>query len=189
MYKLNYKEVKNIIRNNLIPLSIYGNYNNNNKTYFNMEHIIPQSYDNKVSNDMHIIYLAHNKINSIRSNYAFGEICDKNYFINKDDFMYVYIENNNIKICNKELKNMEYYCAFSDNKRIFVPPNFGKGIIARSILYYKNNYKKDIIYNKIINENLLYKWNKMYKVSEEEYIRNNQIYLYQNNYNPYIIFS
>ncbi len=189
MIKINFKLAKSIIKNDLIPLSIYMDYNSIcNKNLFNIEHIIPQSYDKSAQSDLHLLYLAHNKINSIRSNFSFGEVYNN---ISNNNFSYVYVENSNIKIYNKIInKNKDFYCAFSDKYRIFVPPNSAKGIIARSLLYYRSkSYNSRVICEKILNEELMYKWNESYGVSKEEYIRNNEIYKYQNNNNPYIIFS
>ena len=71
-----------------------------------------------------------------------------------------------------------------------IPPNESKGIIARSLLYYSNKYgnNKYNILNKVISEDLMYKWHNLYKVNEAEYIRNLQIRDFQNNSNQFIYY-
>ncbi len=181
---LGLNQAKLILHNNLLPLSIYKKYDNVNKNVYNAEHIVPQSFDKAVNSDLHILFLSHNVINSLRNNYRFVD------FIKYDDayFTYIYIKNNQIIISHNKCKNMDYYAAFNHKKRIFVPPNESKGIIARSLLYYNLIYKKYGICNKVISEDLMYKWNEMYKVNEEEYLRNLQIREFQNNLNPFIYY-
>ncbi len=180
---MNYKNAKLILTNNIIPLSIYKKYDIHYKRSYNIEHIVPQSFDKSVNSDLHMLFLSNNIINSFRNNYRFVDI------LNYDDiyFSYIYIRNNEIFVSNYKKEN-DYYAAFNYKKRVFVPPNESKGIIARSLLYYQNKYKKNVIFNKVISENLMYKWNDLYKVNEEEYLRNLQISEFQNNINPYIYF-
>lgn len=180
---LGFKQAKFILHNNLLPLSIYKKYDNVNKNTYNAEHIVPQSFDKSVNSDLHMLFLSHNVINSLRNNYRFVD------FIKYDDsyFEYIYIQNNQMFISNHIYKNMIYYAAFNHKKRLFVPPNESKGIISRSLLYYKAIYKKYRICDKIIQEDLMYKWNDSYQVKEDEYLRNLQIEEFQENRNPFII--
>ncbi len=181
---LGLNQVKKILHKNLIPLSIYKKYDKLNKNTYNVEHIIPQSFDKTVNSDLHMLFLSDNVINSLRNNYRFVD------FNNYDDsyFTYIYIKNNQIIISHNKSKNMDYYVAFNHKKHLFVPPNESKGIIARSLLYYNLIYKKYGICNKVISEDLMYKWNNLYKVSESEYLRNLQIQKFQNNLNPFIYY-
>ncbi len=180
--KLGLKQAKLILHTNLLPLSIYKKYDNVNKKSFNAEHIVPQSFDMNVNSDLHMLFLSHNVINSLRNNYRFVD------FIKYDDtyFEYIYIQNNQIFVSNCIHKNMIFYAAFNYKKRLFVPPNESKGIIARSLLYYRATYKKYGICDKIIHEDLMNKWNDLYKVNENEYLRNLQIEQFQENKNQFI---
>ncbi len=184
MIRLN--QAKQILHNNLLPLSIYKKFEYINKDTYNVEHIIPQSFDKSVNSDLHMIFLAHNVINSLRNNYRFVD------FIKYDDiyFQYIYIKNNEILVSNHMYKNMDYYAAFNHKKKVFVPPNESKGIIARSLLYYSKQYgnNKYNILNKVISEDLMHKWHNLYKVNEAEYVRNLQIREFQNNSNQFIYY-
>ncbi len=147
---LGLNQSKLILYNNLLPLSIYKKFEKINKNIYNVEHIVPQSFDKSVNSDLHMLFLSHNVINSLRNNYRFVD------FIKYDDAYFTYIKNNQIIISNNNnCKNMDYYVAFNHKKRIFVPPNQSKGIIARSLLYYENTYKKYGILNKVISEDLI----------------------------------
>ncbi len=181
MKHLHYNKAKLVLHHNLLPLSIYKKFDILHKNKYNVEHIIPQSLDKSVNSDLHILFLSHNVINSLRNNYRFVD------FVKYDDlyFEYIYIKNNQVFVTNC-CNNIPYYAAFNHKKRLFVPPNESKGIIARSLLYYQNKYKKYGICNKMISEDLMYKWNDLYKVYEDEYLRNLQIEKFQNNRNPFI---
>ncbi len=189
MKLVSFDYAKEILHNKIIPISIYKKYDKIYKNLYNIEHIIPQSYDKSVKSDLHILFLANHLVNSLRNNYRFVD------FIKYDDayFSYIYIENNEIIVTNhikknKNQKNILYYAAFNHKKKLFIPPNDSKGMISRALLYYKNIYKKNDICNKVIQEDLMYKWNTLYKVSEEEYLRNLQIRDFQNNNNPFIYY-
>ncbi len=184
MKLLGYNQVKEILHKKIVSISIYKKYDKIDKKIYNIEHIVPQSFDKSVNSDLHMLFLSHNVINSLRNNYRFVD------FIKYDDsyFEYIYIQNNQIFVSNCIHKNMIFYAAFNHKKRLFVPPNESKGIIARSLLYYRAIYKKYGICNKVIQEDLMYKWNDLYKVSENEYLRNLQIEKFQNNRNPFIFY-
>ena len=76
------------------------------------------------------------------------------------------------------------YCGIISNRKIFIPPKESRGFIARSILYYKYQYRGNI--KRIINEDTLYDWGMKYEVTKEEYQRNIDIYKFQENINPFI---
>lgn len=183
MHKLTY--IRNIVINHLQPLTVYGFYHNvNQKSAFNIEHIIPQSIDKRVNCDLHTIFMSDREINRIRSNYQFIDN-DKKY-----NLIYISYKNGTYRIINQNgNKNGDYYCAFSNKYSLFLPPENSKGIIARSLLYYIDKYKNSHSIHKIIDIQLLHKWNNTYLVSEMEYIRNEEIFSIQKSRNPFIYFG
>jgi deoxyribonuclease-1 len=181
------KEVRKIVMNHIQPLCVYGFYNENKKQMFNIEHIVPQSFDSKVNCDLHMIFMCNRQLNHIRSNYVFIDdlyIKDKKM---RNHFIYIIHENGTYYTVMQ--KRRDYYCGFSNYFGFFLPPEKSKGIIARSLLYYKDKYKNDDVLRKIIDINLLLEWNRKYQVCEMEYKRNEEIFRIQKNRNPFIYFG
>lgn len=188
--KLNYKNAKKILHNKLNDIIIYGN-----KTYIgkkndmNCEHIWCRTYfDNKepMNSDLHIIYLSNSRLNSHRQSYKFDEInieSNKNYTkLNNtllDDYgnkIYNIMGVDSTKLCKKNTK-----------KKIFEPPDISKGKIARSCAYFMLVYPEYLHYlPKLIDINMLLKWNRNYIVDYKEIYKNEMIYMYQYNINPFI---
>ncbi len=166
----------------ITPVTIYGiKYNpftSNNKNY-NIEHIVPRSkiIDKNAINDLHLLFLANSKINSFRSNFIFLD--EKDSYFHKKYILYFDIYGNIL-----HNSSSSFYGAVSFKKKFFIPPFHSRGIIARSLLYYKNEYNENI--SNIINENLLYEWNDKYGITKDEIKRNNEIYSLQGNKNLFI---
>ena len=188
--KLNYKNAKKILHSELSDIIIYGNNTYiNKKNNMNCEHIWCRTYfDNKepMNSDLHIIYLSNSRLNSHRQSYKFDEInieLNKNYTkLNNtllDDYgnkIYNITGIDSKKLCKKNTKN-----------KVFEPPDISKGKIARSCAYFMLVYPEYLHYlPKLININILLKWNRNYMVDYKEIYKNEMIYTYQYNINPFI---
>lgn len=123
-----------------------------------LEHIIPVSYmrNHIHARDIHNIYSTTNKMNQLRCNYEFD-------YLSRSCINY---ENN--MICKKN--------------KIIYPREEDRGIIARSILYMRDEYN----YTNYGNIKLYEVWNKKYKPTEKEILHNEIGYLIQGKYNKYI---
>ena len=186
--KLNYKNAKKILHNELNDIIIYGNKTNNKnnddkKNNINCEHVWCRTYfDNKepMNSDLHIIYLANSKLNSHRQSYKFDEI-------NTD---YILLDECGNKIYNTTLLNSldcKKLCKKNNKNKVFEPPNISKGKIARSCAYFMLVYPDYLHYlPKLIDINILLKWNRNYIVDYKEIYKNEMIYVYQKNINPFI---
>lgn len=160
-----------------------GNYSNEGDCY-NREHIIPQSlFDKKepMRNDIHFVVPSDGKVNSVRSNFPFGEVGSPE-FTSKNG--------------SKLGKNTT--SGFSN--KVFEPIDEFKGDIARMIFYFVTRYESrlpsfksgDILSGSTYpgitkwQLNVLLKWHKQDPVSQREIARNNAAFTYQGNRNPYI---
>lgn len=173
--KLYPSSVYRVLLNKCItPIVIYGR---KNCQMTNIEHIVPQSLsiDKHCVKDMHMMFLSNIYLNGIRNNYKY---IDENE-IKEEDKVLMYNEDGNY-----ETDIKKYHCGIISNRKIFIPPKESRGLIARSILYYKYQYRGNI--KRIINEDTLYDWGMKYEVSKEEYQRNIDIYKFQENINPFI---
>jgi len=155
---LNYK--KNII--DYCSPCVYIEKKNINNRILTNEHIFPISHMKKnnkfdnykyAKNDMHNLFKTTEKLNSIRSNYKFTDI--ENEYLNEN---WRILENNNY---------------INNKKKLFIPANNSKGIIARAILHmsYTYNYKIE----KIIDLNILIKWTLKYSPNKDEIYYNNMV--------------
>ena len=156
------KMIKSYYYHNLLTYDIYENEIITNNKLLTAEHIFPQSFTKRyleAKRDMHNIFLTNAENNIYRSNYPFADSK---------------IDMNQIE---KREKNVY---------KFFVPPDFAKGQIARTIAYMKYIYPKLEI-NNVINNNLLLEWNDKFCPSFLENKRNELIYDIQGNYNIFIL--
>ncbi|MDX9846832.1 MAG: endonuclease [Tenuifilaceae bacterium] len=152
--------------------------------FYNREHSFPKSWFNDESpmyTDIFHLYPTDKKVNSVRSNYPFGEVGTATY-----------TSSNGCKLGNSS------YAGYSGT--VFEPIDEYKGDFARTYFYMATRY-----YDKIKNwsspvtngtqypaykewvVNLLLEWHEQDPVSQKEIDRNNAIFdSYQHNRNPYI---
>lgn len=104
----------------------------------------------------------------------------------KRDMHNIYLTN-----AHTNLFRSNYPFSDSNNKlmytKYYIPNEFSRGSIVRSILYmiYMYNYLDT---NLVIEKELLFDWNKQYPPNSLEVKKNNIVKLYQGNTNPYIEF-
>ena len=207
--KYDLSRVRKIVMNELYKLSIYGKYHperaqlawdskspvsisasrhhynveHYNVEHYNVEHIVPQSLDKRVNCDLHLLFISHAMLNRVRNNYAFDEDRPKykvTYIYEKSGYRYAYSY--------QKHGNERPYCGFDKYHQVFIPPEESKGIIARSLLYYQEQYQNERALSKMIYLPLLHRWNVMYPLGEAEYKRHQQIIEIQGKINPFIYY-
>ena len=160
-----------------------GNYSTVCDCY-NREHSIPQSWFSEKSpmvSDAFHLYPTDGRVNGQRSNYPFGECADgKN-------------------LGGKALGKLGKSTFLGYSGTVFEPVDEYKGDFARTYFYFATRYE-DIMtsingesFNKTVYPafptwtiNLFIKWHRQDPVSQKEIDRNNAVYAYQHNRNPYI---
>ena len=172
-----------------------GSYSNEGDCY-NREHLVPQAYFenvqiNPMKNDPFHVMPTDGKVNGVRDNFPFG-------IVNNASFTSA---NGSKKGSNL---NSGYSAGYSST--VFEPIDEFKGDIARSLFYFATRYEdlmanfytsaavqsKDMFdgsTNQVFSPtflNILLTWNILDPVSTKETLRNNGIYAYQGNRNPYI---
>lgn len=164
-----------------------GNYKYVGDCY-NREHSFPKSWFKEASpmkSDAFHVYPTDGKVNGQRSNYPYGE-CDGGTTLPS---------NGNVKALGKLGKST--FPGYSGT--VFEPADEYKGDFARTYFYmaacYNDkiaNWNSDMLANnsypcyKEWAVNLLLKWHREDPVSEKELKRNDAVYAYQNNRNPFI---
>ncbi|HRZ96587.1 MAG TPA: endonuclease [Paludibacter sp.] len=171
-------------------------YSNNKRTSWtsamNREHNLPKSWwstspETTVAySDLHNLYPSDATANSAKSNYPLGEVSGTPVFTNG--------------VVKVGTNNFPGY-----NGTVFEPDDEFKGDFARDYMYvvtcyenYASNWRStgtlSMLYNntypvfKSYAVNLLLKWHRTDPVSEKELIRNNAVFAYQNNRNPFVDF-
>jgi deoxyribonuclease-1 len=138
------------------------------KLKLNTEHIVPQSWFGALEpmkGDLHHLFICNPECNITRSNFAYDELRSLSP------------ETNPLHQCGKVL-----------NARF--EPRFGKGAIARAMLYFFLRYPRSIkkAYRNAIDIPLLINWHLQNQVTLYEQHRNQAIYRIQGNRNPFIDF-
>ena len=161
-------------------------------TGWNKEHTVPQSYFGEASpmkSDAHHVFPTDIKMNSVRSNYPYGE-------------------NNASKDCSTYGYGHLGTSTFAGYSGTVFDPGEGgeygsyKGDLARVYFYMVTRYRTTDFTNGsgsisftytsgVANltdymKNLMLKWHRQDPVSDKERIRNNAIYAHQKNRNPYV---
>ena len=129
---------------------------------FNTEHTFPQGFFNSLEpmkSDLHHLYPTDDGANNVRASYPFGIVNNASWSMGGS--------------------------KFDNNANIFEPRDIQKGASARSMLYFVIRYQN---YSSFLNsqEGILKTWNKNYLPSTIEQKRNDDIYILQNNRNPFV---
>lgn len=179
-----------------------GNYSGEGDCY-NPEHVVPQSYFNEalpMKSDAHHLLPTDGRVNGFRSNYPFGVA---GTLVSQSGI-------SNPTMNGSKLGanvNSGYSAGYSAT--VFEPINEFKGDIARIIFYFTTRYQSQMpgfytstnatscpaknMFDGTSAQtlsttffNILYQWHTQDPVSQKEIDRNNAIYAYQGNRNPYI---
>lgn len=135
----------------------------------NCEHTWPQSRFNPQMSkslqktDLHHLYPVSNRANSSRSNHIFAEV--NGTAINEN--------------CTASQRGMAYGSSIT----AFEPPRSHKGNVARALFYFSVRFKIQI---DPLEERYLRQWHVEDPVDQDEKDRNNKIFAFQKNRNPFI---
>jgi endonuclease I len=163
-----------------------GNYTGEGNCY-NREHTVPQSVWSSaypMYSDAHFVLPSDGFVNGKRSNFPYGKVQNATY-----------TSTNGSKLGNN--LNSGYSAGYVST--VFEPIDEFKGDVARCLLYFATRYQNlvsswtydmlngssDQVYtNTFIN--ILLTWNNSDPVSSYEIAKNNRVYQFQNNRNPFI---
>ena len=164
-----------------------GNYTAEGSCY-NREHVMPQSVfgqDNyPMYSDAHYLLPTDGYVNNKRDNFPYGRVNSATY-----------TSTNGSKL--GQNMNSGYSAGYSGV--VFEPIDEFKGDIARALLYFATRYETQVtgwsytMFNGTSTQvytdafkNILLTWNDLDPVSPYEIAKNNAVYVFQNNRNPYI---
>jgi endonuclease I len=163
-----------------------GNYANEGDCY-NREHLMPQSVFNESSpmvSDAHHILPTDGKVNGQRGNLPFGKVGTANWTSTNGS---------------KRGSNLNSGYSAGYTGVVFEPIDEFKGDVARCLMYFATRYETQIsnwshpmlngTSTQVFSDwflQVLLTWHNQDPVSAKEIARNNAVYAYQGNRNPYI---
>jgi hypothetical protein len=128
--------------------------------------------------------LNYTKYNNLTAEHIFPQSFTKHYSKANKDM-------HNIVLTNYYTNNLRSNKKFShsgdimESQRFYVPCNYSRGTIARSLAYMKYSYPLLNLSN-VIDSNIILAWNELYPPTELELKKNNIIFKYQGNKNIFI---
>jgi endonuclease I len=143
-----------------------------NQNQINCEHTWPQSkfsglYSKDIQKaDLHHLFPADSKANSIRGNQDFTEV-----------------NNDTGDLARGKCSVSKFGSSATSSNDGFEPPLTHKGNVARALFYFSVRYKISIPKSE---EDVLRRWHELDPVDQEELDRNDAIYTAQSNRNPFI---
>ncbi len=163
-----------------------GSYINEGDCY-NREHIMPQSVFSSqypMYSDAHFVLPSDGKVNGQRGNLPFGKVATANWVSTNGSKRGINL-------------NAGYSAGYSSD--VFEPIDEFKGDVARALLYFATRYENLVTsWNYVMFDgtstqvytntfkNILLTWHQQDPVSAYEIAKNNKVYTFQNNRNPFI---
>ena len=188
-----------------VSLLLRRNYNSITRTcalplkYYSIKTIKQYYYDNNIYYDLYNDFcnssedfsnlntfsnLKYTKYNNLTAEHIFPQSFTKHYSKANKDMHNIYLTNyytNNLR-SNKKFSHSVNEPA---TQKIYIPCNYSRGTIARTLAYMKYSYPLLNLSN-VIDSNILLAWNELYPPTELELKKNNIIFKYQGNKNIFI---
>ena len=187
-----------------VSLLLRRNYNYASRAlpskYYSIKTIKQYYYDNNIyydlyndfcnisANNEYNLYSCNNlkytKYNNLSAEHIFPQSFTKYYNKANKDM-------HNIVLTNYYTNNLRSNKKFSQvvdetlTQKFYIPCNYSRGIIARSLAYMKYTYPLLNLSN-VIDSNIIIAWNELYPPTELELKKNNIIFNYQGNKNIFI---
>ena len=169
------------------------NYNNLARVvpvkYYSIKTIKQYYYENNIYVDLYnelnrSDLVNYTKYNDLTAEHIFPQSYTRYYRKANKDMHNIYLTNyytNNLR----SNKKFSHFINENISKRIYIPCNYSRGIIARALVYMKYTYPL-LNLSKIIDYNIIILWNELYPPTEYEFKKNNIIFKYQGNKNIFI---
>ena len=169
------------------------NYNNLARVvpvkYYSIKTIKQYYYENNIYVDLYnelnrSDLVNYTKYNDLTAEHIFPQSYTRSYRKANKDMHNIYLTNyytNNLR----SNKKFSHFINENISKRIYIPCNYSRGIIARALVYMKYTYPL-LNLSKIIDYNIIILWNELYPPTEYELKKNNIISKYQGNKNIFI---
>ena len=178
------KTIKQYYYKNNIYLDIYNDLNNTNLNSYNLNSSKFNSSKFNSSKFNSSKFNSYTKYNDLTAEHIFPQSFTKDYSKANKDMHNIYLTNyytNNFR----SNKKFSHFINENISKKIYVPCNYSRGIIARTLVYMKYTYPL-LNLSSVIDYDLIILWNELYPPTEYEFKKNNIIFHYQGNKNIFI---
>ncbi len=146
----------------------------------NCEHTVPQSFfgsSEPMMSDIHHLFPTYENWNSARSN---------NPFVDIPDSLTQLWMTGTASMTTFPTTNIDAYSEY--RQYLFEPREVQKGNTARAVAYFFTMYPAEAgTINRVMLPNLLCDWNDADPVDAQETLRNDKIFQYQHDKNPYVV--
>ena len=177
------KTIKQCYYKNNIYLDLYNDlYNDLNLSTVNSSKFNSSKFNSSKFNSSK--FYIYTKYNDLTAEHVFPQSFMKHYSKASKDMHNIYLTNyytNNLRSNYK----FSQYVNENISKKVYIPCNYSRGIIARSLVYMKYTYPLLNLSN-VIDYNIIILWNDLYPPTDFEFKKNNIIYNYQGNKNIFI---
>ena len=177
----NYNSIARVLPSKYYSIKTIKQYYYNNNIYYDLYN----DFCNISANEECIIkYSNYSKYNNLSAEHIFPQSFTKYYSKANKDMHNIYLTNyytNNLR------SNKKFSHVVDENSRqkLYIPCNYSRGTIARTLAYMKFSYPLLNLSN-VIDKNIILTWNELYPPTELELKKNKIIFHYQGNKNIFI---
>ena len=177
----NYNNVARVMPTKYYSIKTIKQYYYNNNIYYDLYN----DFCNCSFNEECIIkYSNYSKYNNLSAEHIFPQSFTKYYSKANKDMHNIYLTTyytNNLR----SNKKFSHIVDENTSKKFYIPCNYSRGTIARTLAYMKYSYPLLNLSN-VIDKNIILDWNELYPPTEHELKKNKIIFHYQGNKNIFI---
>jgi len=174
-----YNSITRVLPTKYYSIKTIKQYYYNNNIYYDLYNDLCNCTDECNFNN-----LKYTKYNNLSAEHIFPQSFTKNYNKANKDMHNIVLTNyytNNLR----SNKKFSHVVDGTSTHKYYIPCNYSRGIIARSLAYMKYSYPLLNLSN-VIEHDVLILWNELYPPTELEVKKNNIIFKYQGNKNIFI---
>ena len=180
----NYNYVSRILPSKYYSIKTIKQYYYDNNIYYDLYNDLCNCTNNEECNLLTFSNLKYTKYNNLSAEHIFPQSFTKYYKKANKDMHNIYLTNyytNNLR------SNKKFAHCINEtlNQKGYIPCNYSRGTIARTLAYMKFSYPLLNLSN-VIDTNIILLWNDLYPPTELELKKNNIIFHYQGNKNIFI---
>ena len=187
LLRRNYNSVTRVMPLKYYSIKTIKQYYYNNNIYYDLYNDFCNcSEECNLNSFSSFSNLNYTKYNNLTAEHIFPQSFTKHYSKANKDMHNIYLTNyytNNLR-SNKKFSHSTNTNIIASQK-FYVPCNYSRGTIARSLAYMKYSYPLLNLSN-VIDSNIILAWNELYPPTELELKKNNIIFKYQGNKNIFI---
>ena len=188
LLRRNYNSISRALPSKYYSIKTIKQYYYDNNIYYDLYNDFCNSSEEcnllTFSNLKYTKYTKYTKYNNLTAEHIFPQSFTKHYSKANKDMHNIYLTNyytNNLRSNKKFVHSVNETAT----QKFYIPCNYSRGTIARTLAYMKYSYPLLNLSN-VIDSNIILAWNELYPPTELELKKNNIIFNYQGNKNIFI---